>query len=75
MRKNPEPRDLSVIRNAGNIVPSFESEFNAVVATVEYAVAAPFHDPVATQPIRAPLSHRRHHLTLSTTKRVRRGSK
>jgi carbonic anhydrase len=35
-----EPGDLFVIRNAGNIVPSFGPEPGGVSATVEYAVAA-----------------------------------
>ena len=35
-----EPGDLFVIRNAGNIVPSFGPETGGVSATVEYAVAA-----------------------------------
>src|ERR1700742_4037861 len=35
-----EPGDLSVIRNAGNIVPSYGPEPGGVSATVEYAVAA-----------------------------------
>ena len=34
-----EPGDLFVIRNAGNIVPSFGPEPGGVSATVEYAVA------------------------------------
>jgi carbonic anhydrase len=36
-----EPGDLFVIRNAGNIVPSYGPEPGGVSATVEYAVAAP----------------------------------
>ena len=35
-----EPGDLFVIRNAGNIVPSYGPEPGGVTATVEYAVAA-----------------------------------
>ncbi|AKG70664.1 MULTISPECIES: carbonic anhydrase [Serratia] len=35
-----EPGDLFVIRNAGNIVPSFGPEPGGVSASVEYAVAA-----------------------------------
>lgn len=35
-----EPGDLFVIRNAGNIVPSYGLEPGGVTATVEYAVAA-----------------------------------
>lgn len=35
-----EPGDLFVIRNAGNIVPSFGPEPGGVTASVEYAVAA-----------------------------------
>jgi carbonic anhydrase len=35
-----EPGELFVIRNAGNIVPSFGPEPGGVSATVEYAVAA-----------------------------------
>ncbi|MGF6752923.1 carbonic anhydrase [Paraburkholderia sp. GAS42] len=35
-----EPGDLFVIRNAGNIVPSYGPEPGGVSATVEYAVAA-----------------------------------
>jgi carbonic anhydrase len=35
-----EPGDLFVIRNAGNIVPSFGPEPGGVSATVEYAVVA-----------------------------------
>ncbi|MGO4763665.1 carbonic anhydrase [Cupriavidus sp. 2KB_3] len=35
-----EPGDLFVIRNAGNIVPSFGPEPGGVTATVEYAVTA-----------------------------------
>jgi carbonic anhydrase len=35
-----EPGDLFVLRNAGNIVPSFGPEPGGVSATVEYAVAA-----------------------------------
>src|ERR1700744_4688995 len=35
----PEPGDLFVIRNAGNIVPSYGPEPGGVTATVEYAVA------------------------------------
>jgi carbonic anhydrase len=35
-----EPGDLFVIRNAGNIVPSFGPASGGVSATVEYAVAA-----------------------------------
>ncbi|WP_329955789.1 carbonic anhydrase [Cupriavidus necator] len=35
-----EPGDLFVMRNAGNIVPSFGPEPGGVSATVEYAVAA-----------------------------------
>src|ERR1700739_3897118 len=35
-----EPGDLFVIRNAGNIVPSYGAEPGGVTATVEYAVAA-----------------------------------
>lgn len=34
-----EPGDLFVIRNAGNIVPSYGPEPGGVTATVEYAVA------------------------------------
>ncbi|MCW7546792.1 carbonic anhydrase [Photorhabdus sp. APURE] len=34
-----EPGDLFVIRNAGNIVPSYGAESGGVSATVEYAVA------------------------------------
>lgn len=34
-----EPGDLFVIRNAGNIVPSYGPEPGGVSATVEYAVA------------------------------------
>ncbi|MER2474881.1 carbonic anhydrase [Photorhabdus laumondii] len=33
-----EPGDLFVIRNAGNIVPSYSAESDGVSATVEYAV-------------------------------------
>src|ERR1700693_5822994 len=35
-----EPGDLFVIRNAGNIVPSYGPEPGGVSATIEYAVAA-----------------------------------
>ncbi|ETS32168.1 carbonic anhydrase [Photorhabdus khanii NC19] len=35
-----EPGDLFVIRNAGNIVPSYSPEPGGVSASVEYAVAA-----------------------------------
>ncbi|CAM2156700.1 carbonic anhydrase 1 [Pararobbsia alpina] len=35
-----EPGDLFVIRNAGNIVPSYGPEPGGVSATVEYAIAA-----------------------------------
>jgi carbonic anhydrase len=35
-----EPGDLFVIRNAGNIVPSYGPEPGGVSASVEYAVAA-----------------------------------
>ena len=35
-----DPGDIFVIRNAGNIVPSYSSEPGGVTATVEYAVAA-----------------------------------
>lgn len=35
-----EPGDIFVIRNAGNIVPSYGGEPGGVSATVEYAVAA-----------------------------------
>ncbi|MBV6320708.1 carbonic anhydrase [Duganella violaceipulchra] len=34
-----DPGDIFVIRNAGNIVPSYSSEPGGVTATVEYAVA------------------------------------
>ena len=36
----PEPGDLFVIRNAGNIVPSYGPEPGGVTASVEYAVSA-----------------------------------
>jgi carbonic anhydrase len=35
-----DPGDVFVIRNAGNIVPSYSAEPGGVTATVEYAVAA-----------------------------------
>src|ERR1700676_644210 len=35
-----EPGDMFVIRNAGNIVPSYGPEPGGVSATIEYAVAA-----------------------------------
>ncbi len=38
---NSEPGDLFIIRNAGNLVPPYGSQFGGITATIEYGVDVP----------------------------------